>query len=341
MRNILLTITLASSIFAASGREYGARLNDNISWTLQDSVLTISGTGAMPSYVPNNADRNCFLDEDFAKKVHTIIIEDGITEIGSYSFGQRVTADRGLLYDNLRTIKLPSSLRKIGHHAFTRIPVSNIVLPEGLEDIDASAFANCIGLRSIKLPSTLKHLGPEAFLQCSNLIGVDLNFLNIPLGTGVFFNCENLQLICHPENIKKIAKSTFNATRLNDSNPDKLLEVFRRGGLEHTLSQGGTARDYYLSDAENMTSMFQLDDLSLEPFDAESSTARINTVCHGSFIVPLTPGQYDSLRDNWEQISLECQPAFLPRKGRLILQSVFFMLPDETKLIAAPLPAAD
>lgn len=88
--------------------------------------------------------------------VHTIVIEEGITKIGNFSFGQRHDVRRGTrpqLYANLRRIFLPQTLRKIGHHAFTRIPVRNVFLPDSIEDIGAAAFANSF-LRYVKLSTS-------------------------------------------------------------------------------------------------------------------------------------------------------------------------------------------
>lgn len=360
MNRLIISLLSASAIFAASGREYGGRLNERISWQLQDSVLTVSGTGAMPSYTTTDWTRNPFMDERMAIGVHTIIIEEGITEIGSFAFGQRAdirnsrinregakaaftptqsseVGNGTALYANLRRVILPQSLRKIAHHAFTRTPLRNINLPDSIEDIGAAAFANC-GLRSVRLPAALKHLGPEAFLQCTNLIGVDLNNLNLALGTGVFFNCEQLQLVCHTQNIRDIAPSTFDATRLTGGTPEFLLKHFHEDGIQYFLDQGLTAADYYKSDAENLTSMLLLDELTLSPYDPETGTCRLTTVCHGDFLIPLKPDQADALHCNWREIYLSCHPAFRPIRGKLHLQNITFFLPDDTKVIAAPVP---
>lgn len=58
MNKIILLIISASVIFAASGREYGGCLSNSINWHLSDSILTISGSGEMPSYSPSDLQRN-------------------------------------------------------------------------------------------------------------------------------------------------------------------------------------------------------------------------------------------------------------------------------------------
>lgn len=337
MKRVISLAILASALFVVGAREYGGRLGENIRWQLSDSVLTVSGTGAMPSYTTSDWARNPFMDERMARGVHTIVISEGITEIGAYSFGYRGnTSTNTELYPNLRRVMLPQSLRKISHHAFTRVPVRHINLPDGIEDISAAAFANT-GLRYVRFPAGLKRIGPEAFLQCRNLIGVDLNHVDIALGTGVFFNCEQLQIVCHTENIRELAPSTFDATRLTGSTPEFLMRYFKEDGLKHTLQTGGTIEDFYHSEAENLTTLFILDDLQLLPYDAESGTCRVTTVCHGDFVVSLTPEQAAQLRKGWREIALACQPAFVPRRGSLIMQSVTFTLPDKSRIIAARL----
>ncbi|MCM1309689.1 MAG: leucine-rich repeat domain-containing protein [Bacteroides sp.] len=337
MNKIILTLISATAIFAASAREYGGTLGSNISWQLRDSILTVSGIGAMPSYTTTDWTRNPFMEERMAKGVRDIVIEEGITEIGAFSFGFRGnTQENTELYANLRSVTLPQSLRKIGHHAFTRIPVRVINIPDGVEDISAAAFANT-GLRYVKLPASLMRIGPEAFLQCRNLIGVDLNHLDLALGTGVFFNCEQLQIVCHTENIRDIAPSTFDATRLTGSTAEYLLKYFKEDGLSYSLANGRSAADFYKSEAENLTTLFILDDFTLSPYDPESRTCRLQSVCHGDFILSLTPDQEQLLRTSLYKTVRECQPAFVPRKGRLIMQSLTLTLPDKTKLIAAPI----
>ncbi|MDE6367023.1 MAG: leucine-rich repeat domain-containing protein [Muribaculaceae bacterium] len=378
MKRILAISTLAlTAIFATSAREYGGKLSKNVSWSIADSVLTLSGSGATPGYNPSNLSRNPFMDENLAMKFHTIVFDEGITEIGSFLFGQRgdvhnparlrhgaygefsgtdseISGRQTALYYNLRSVILPSTLRKIGHHAFSRLPVSNIEFPEGLEEIGAAAFANSF-LRAVRLPSTLQTLGSEAFSTCLCLAAVDFNYLPLNIPTGAFFNCEKLRIVLHSWAIREIAPSAFDASPMGRYDSDTLLNMFHEDGYEHYQKKHLPARaefkgsdleyqqastlnlqNFYKAEAAVATSFFELDELTLLPYNSETSTIRIATVNHGTLLLALNRQQAGQLAIHWNEVKKNVRPTFRQHNGRVLLQSVEFTLPDSTKLIAAP-----
>ncbi|MCD8004012.1 MAG: leucine-rich repeat protein, partial [Clostridia bacterium] len=60
---------------------YGSSCGDNLSWTLEDGTLTISGTGDMYSYEWGTSPWFYI-----SNKITSIVIEDGVTSIGEYAF---------------------------------------------------------------------------------------------------------------------------------------------------------------------------------------------------------------------------------------------------------------
>lgn len=69
---------------------------------------------------------------------------------------------------NLKTVKLPSTLKIIRPFAFeSDIKIESIDLPEGLEEIGDRAFSLCSALKSITLPSTIRLLGKHIFAGSS------------------------------------------------------------------------------------------------------------------------------------------------------------------------------
>ena len=72
---LLLVLTLVLGL-AANVSAVGA---DQVPWTVNDGLLTISGTGPMADYAEGQAP---WLDEE----VYSLIIEDGVTSIGSNAF---------------------------------------------------------------------------------------------------------------------------------------------------------------------------------------------------------------------------------------------------------------
>jgi hypothetical protein len=51
--------------------------------------------------------------------------------------------------------------------------VENIVIPEGVEVIESSAFRDCKGLKKVALPSTLRRIERWAFVNCTGLATVE------------------------------------------------------------------------------------------------------------------------------------------------------------------------
>ena len=282
----LLAVSLYGTAESVSGK-----LNNRIAWELKDSTLYVRGTGAMPSYTPTSLQSIPWTEEKMAGLLARVVIEEGITEIGNYAFGYlgEVTNSihaknfdlnsTSIKYPNLRHVSLPSSLKRIGRNAFSKINIKAIDLPEGLVEIGFGAFSNT-DLRAVTLPAGLKKLGGETFSGCPNLQAVDLNDAAIDLSAGLFFDCFKLRMILHTLRVKSIKPSTFNATIFAQFSPEELLDMFHTDGLENYLKinmEGQIPADateetianirqmicdeFYVKEAKNATTMFNLDDL--------------------------------------------------------------------------------
>lgn len=112
--------------FTASGTCGAA--GDNLTWTLCDSVLTISGTGEMKDYSSASAQPWTA----YQTAVKSVVIEDGVTTIGKYAFAS---------FSNLTSVTIASSVTSIG----------------------VRAFGNCDNLKSVTIPSSVATLGENMF----------------------------------------------------------------------------------------------------------------------------------------------------------------------------------
>ncbi len=128
-----------------------------------------------------------------------IVPEDlGLTEIGSFAFSNydyvEKTAEE-LAFDDAET----SKQWYIGESTITKV-----VLPEGIEKINAYAFANLTGLEEIVLPSTLEFIEYGAFYGCTALEKITFsgeNNLKV-INKNAFENCDlqgtlDLSAICN------------------------------------------------------------------------------------------------------------------------------------------------
>ena len=55
--------------------------------------------------------------------------------------------------------------------------LTELIIPEGVEEIGFSAFERCLGIRKVSLPSTLKKVGADAFYNCTDIQIVDITSL--------------------------------------------------------------------------------------------------------------------------------------------------------------------
>ncbi len=99
------------------------------------------------------------------KDLEAVIIPEGVESIGRDAF-----SNYELDALALSQVTLPSTLRVIENSAFSQIGgalgegnFKSIVIPEGVERIEAAAFSNNFLLESADLPSTLQFLGENAF----------------------------------------------------------------------------------------------------------------------------------------------------------------------------------
>ena len=93
-----------------------------------------------------------------------VVIPKGITQINSYAFADC----------QIKTISFPQTLKRICYSAFRNCAeLKEIVLNEGLIEIESSAFEGCKVLDAISLPSTLQYLCEGAFSGCHKVKNVN------------------------------------------------------------------------------------------------------------------------------------------------------------------------
>lgn len=151
-----------------------------LNWSLTGGTLRISGSGAMPDYT----DANLPPWYDSAHVVNRIMVEEGVTSVGSLAFYGCETAQRA---------SLPSTVTAIGDRAFKNCTALTYVnLPEGLTAIGESAFESCESLNGMILPESLHTIGNFAFQWCTALTGITIPAGVTDLGMVVFYNCTAL-----------------------------------------------------------------------------------------------------------------------------------------------------
>ena len=140
---------------------------NNLTWKIdKDGVLTISGIGDMNSYynINNEVIAPWY---DYNDSIHSIVISDGVTSIGSYAF-QYCTM--------FTSLSIGSSVAKIGSYAFRGCTsLISVEIPDDVTEIGSYAFSGCTGLVSVKTGKYLKYIGNDVFRDCINLTRILYN----------------------------------------------------------------------------------------------------------------------------------------------------------------------
>ena len=73
------------------------------------------------------------------------------------------------------------------------VPVSDLVIPEGVKSVSDMTFYNCTNILSVTIPEGVTNIGERAFSYCSSLTRVTISDSVKNIGQYAFFLCDNLE----------------------------------------------------------------------------------------------------------------------------------------------------
>lgn len=243
--SIMCVAFSASATDSESGIIEGTK--ENITYKIyQDlDLMIISGEGKIPDHMFGSSNwcticsgkeydgsfddgpEDVETDLDFAvAKVKTIIIEEGITEIGHKAFYFKLSYGKCL-----QTVILPQSLEKIGAYAFNyNDKLQNINFPESLKEIEVGAFQRT-GLTNVCVPESVETLGKGVFNYCESLKSI--TFTNAVCS---IHNCQALTSVTYPLDYEEVpqVRSCTNLKKIitpttSSSNSIKITETLTSG----------------------------------------------------------------------------------------------------------------
>lgn len=213
---------------------------DNLTWTINDDTLIISGTGDMWDF--ENDDEPWLDTHTYPDKV---IFMDGVTGIGkfklrTYSYSSDefdVYIPKSVTYINpefFKTFKTPTieseaytivddiifsaDMKELVYYPYEKAGLSYTV-PESVKKIGDYAFYNpsqnasgttySTKLLELNLPSKLEYIGNHAFHSLCFLEELKLPDTLIGIGDYAFYDCERLEEINIPENVTYIGDCAF------------------------------------------------------------------------------------------------------------------------------------
>lgn len=153
---------------------------DGVNWSVDGSVLTISGNGPMADY--DEFDPAPWAD--LADTITSVRVEPGVTSVGDFAF---------FCMEKLTAVTLADSVTTIGGWAFYGCSAMELLdLGSGITTIEVSAFEECRALMSVRLPNGLQYIGNQAFYRCRNLKSITVPASVTFMGSEVFTYCTNL-----------------------------------------------------------------------------------------------------------------------------------------------------
>ena len=213
----LTTISIERS--QSSDPQHSGTCGPNLTWTLQNGVLTISGTGNMNDYSLNDSPWY-----SYRQSITSVTIGNSVTSIGNYAFSgcsgltsvtipNSVTSIGNSAFSGcsgLTSATIPNSVTSIGRSAFTGCSgLTSVTIPNSVTSIGGSAFYHCSSLTSITIPNSVTSIEIQAFSGCSGLTSVTIGNSVTSIGNGAFYRCSGLTSVTIPNSVTSIGEYAF------------------------------------------------------------------------------------------------------------------------------------
>lgn len=151
----------------SAGTNLSGTCGENVTWTLQNGVLSVEGNGAMEDFYKivdwftgELVDANLCPWEDYADEIVEVYVGDGITNIGDTAFSDCY---------NLRKAVIGNSVKIIGENAFCNDrDLVDVTIGNSVEVIKDGAFYGN-GIRKLVLPASLKDTDGTGLIALWNL----------------------------------------------------------------------------------------------------------------------------------------------------------------------------
>ena len=210
MRKKLFTFLLAlvtSVGLMNAAPDASGSCGDNVTYSFNGTTgeMVISGTGPMTVYTSGSS---LLPWKDYKDAITSVVVEDGVTSVSQYSFGQCTNLTTVVIGNDVETIgqfafndcgtsftslTLGSSLKSVGMAAFLNAKgITTLTLPDGFETVGDYAFCRLEALQTLNIPSSVTSIGTYAFYRCYPLATINCAAVTPPsLGDDAFGDIAN------------------------------------------------------------------------------------------------------------------------------------------------------
>ncbi|MER1993772.1 MAG: leucine-rich repeat domain-containing protein [Eubacteriales bacterium] len=186
----------------------------------QSSVVKVYLKGSDANTVTAPAERvlsaGLYSNDDM---VYVLVIPEGVEEIADHAFEKLET---------LNKITLPSTLTRIGAHAFEGcIGLKEVAIKaKTMTEIGESAFKGCGELKAITVPEGVTEIADSTFAQCKKLEKADLPKGLTRIGNYAFMECEKLTTLKLSKGLETIGTEAFRKCAVRDLQiPDTVTSI--------------------------------------------------------------------------------------------------------------------
>ena len=176
-------------------------------------------------YYLNEDDRTAILTKGWPLYSGDIVIPGEIIYEGSIYSVTKIDGAFSTCKD-LKSVIISDGVQELGNYSFYGCKkLSSVILPNGLISIGEEAFEECINLTSLEIPNTVSEIHRGAFWKSG------ISNINIPtkletIRDVVFAQCSNLTNIIIPNNVKIVGQEAFAGSGIkNISIPSSVIEI--------------------------------------------------------------------------------------------------------------------
>lgn len=200
----LLALVTSVGLMNAAVDDSGS-CGDNVTYSFNGTTgeMVITGTGPMTVFSSGTAPW-----KNYKADITSVVVEDGVTSVSQYSFGQCTNLTTVVIGNDVETIgqfafndcgtsftslTLGSSLKSVGMAAFLNAKgITTLTLPDGFETVGDYAFCRLEALQTLNIPSSVTSIGISAFYRCYPLATINCAAVTPPsLGDDAFGDIAN------------------------------------------------------------------------------------------------------------------------------------------------------
>ena len=194
-------------------------------------------------------------------------------------------------------VVIPDTVTQIGATAFIHCEnLRSVTLPKALASIGESAFEECFGLSEVSLPKTLKAIRNNAFANCVNLSGVALPDSVTIIGLNAFAGCD-LSSISIPASVSSVGGYAFgdcsNMTSITIECPVRVIDYNAFEGdikIDHmtlncdTIPQRSSSKECWFPYFKNVKTVILGDSVTCIEFGAFDGWKNLTSLTIGKSV---------------------------------------------------------